>query len=76
MENNKTLNERLEELRTLTGLSKEDFSVKLGLSRSYYGKILDGTKKPGAKFFAGILKAYPRLRKLVIENMVKEETKC
>ena len=61
--------DRLEEIRKLTGLSREDFSVKLGLSKSFYGKVVTGTKQPGAKFFQSVLKSYPKLRKLVVENL-------
>lgn len=67
--NESELVKRLEEIRGLTGLSREDFSVKLGLSKSFYGKIVTGVKQPGAKFLRAVLKSYPRLRKLVIENM-------
>jgi transcriptional regulator with XRE-family HTH domain len=67
--NESELVKRLEEIRGLTGLSREDFSVKLGLSKSMYGKVVTGKNPPGAKFHRAVLKSYPKLRKLVVENL-------
>ena len=43
------MNERIKELRSRLGLTQEEFSSKIGLSRNFIAQIETGTKKPSER---------------------------
>ena len=46
MKGGQIVNERIKELRSRLGLTQEEFSSKIGLSRNFIAQIETGTKKP------------------------------
>ena len=49
MKGGQIVNERIKELRSRLGLTQEEFSSKIGLSRNFIAKIETGTKKPSER---------------------------
>ena len=49
MKGGEIVNERIKELRSRLGLTQEEFSSKIGLSRNFIAQIETGTKKPSER---------------------------
>ena len=49
MKGGQIVNERIKELRSRLGLTQEEFSSKIGLSRNFIAQIETGTKKPSER---------------------------
>ena len=49
MKGGQIVNERIKELRSRVGLTQEEFSSKIGLSRNFIAQIETGTKKPSER---------------------------
>lgn len=42
-------------------LSEAQFAEKIGVSHSFFNRVLNGKRNPGSKFIAGVLKNFPDL---------------
>lgn len=63
------LKTRLTELQKVLGLSDRAFAAKLGLSSSHWNKIKRGERPVEGKLYEGVLRAFPELRELVLEDI-------
>ena len=53
------MNMRLKEFRENMGLTQDEISRQLGMSKSYYSKIESGYQKPSFKFLEDLKKQFP-----------------
>lgn len=60
--------EKLKEIQG-TDVSDRALSRKLGIDHSTYSCIKRGLRKPGLKFYTGVVHAYPDLKPLVDAEM-------
>ena len=51
------------------GGSDRDMARALGISHSYWIMLRQGKRKPGRKFFAGVVKGFPMLEGEAIEML-------
>lgn len=54
----KLLNDWLEAKIAAEGLSISGLATRMGISQSYLSAVLSGSKKPGAKFYQGVARAF------------------